>query len=80
MPGWNGLIATAPIECLLSGWIPDSTRCEAMRGFRDCCAGSGFLEARRSETERSPSLTGVMIEFSSFLAITPGAGLQSEHL
>ena len=38
-PGWRRRIAIAPIECLLSGWIPDSTRCAGMRVLTTCCAG-----------------------------------------
>ena len=75
MRGWIGHIAIAPIEYLLSGWIPDSTRCEAKRGFRSCCAASasqirmaGFYKRRcrtnplRSFREMCLFLTSPFIE------------------
>jgi len=34
MSGWSRHIAIAPIEYPLSGWIPDSIRCEQNRDFR----------------------------------------------
>jgi hypothetical protein len=34
MLGWRRHIGTVPIECLSSGWIPDSTRFEVKRSSR----------------------------------------------
>jgi hypothetical protein len=47
-------IATVRIECPLSGWIPDSTRCEAIRALMTSSAALVLPNKRYSKVLASP--------------------------
>src|SRR5712671_6929790 len=61
MRGLRRPTATGRIECLSSGWIPDSTHCEVMRVFRSYCIGLACLNKDetclcRSVESRAPRM------------------------
>ncbi len=57
MPGFKGPIMTVRIDCPLSGWIPDSTRYEAIHVLPIFCAAWVFPNKRYSQVSASPEAT-----------------------